>query len=139
MSRAGYCDDGDEWALIRWRGAVNSAIKGKRGQKFLREMAQSLDAMPEKKLIKEELMTIEGVCALGAVAVSRNIDVTNIESYENHDQLSTIFGIAPAMIREIEYINDEHGWGDIGTERRWFLVRGWVDEQIEIKAHDPSH
>lgn len=37
MSRSGYTDDcDDQWALIRWRGAVNSAIKGKRGQQALR-------------------------------------------------------------------------------------------------------
>lgn len=32
MSRCGYSDDYDQWALIRWRGAVESAIRGKRGQ-----------------------------------------------------------------------------------------------------------
>ncbi|KGC50992.1 hypothetical protein DO66_5867 [Burkholderia pseudomallei] len=36
MSRSGYSDDCGGWSLIRWRGAVNSAIKGARGQKFLR-------------------------------------------------------------------------------------------------------
>jgi hypothetical protein len=38
MSRSGYSDDCDGWALIRWRGAVNSAIKGRRGQQALREI-----------------------------------------------------------------------------------------------------
>lgn len=44
MSRSGYNDDCDGWALIRWRGAVNSAINGKRGQAFLRELVAALDA-----------------------------------------------------------------------------------------------
>lgn len=35
MSRSGYSDDCYGWELICWRGAVNSAIKGKRGQSFL--------------------------------------------------------------------------------------------------------
>jgi len=51
MSRSGYVDDmSDEWAAIRYRGAVSSAVRGKRGQAFLREMLAALDAMPEKRL-----------------------------------------------------------------------------------------
>ena len=45
MSRSGYTDDYDdgyEWANIRWRGAVKSAIRGKRGQATLKAI---LDAM----------------------------------------------------------------------------------------------
>ena len=34
MSRSGYTDECDGWELVRWRGAVNSAIRGKRGQAF---------------------------------------------------------------------------------------------------------
>ena len=57
MSRSGYVDDMcDEWALIRYRGAVKSAIRGKRGQAFLREMLAALDAMPEKRLISGALV-----------------------------------------------------------------------------------
>jgi hypothetical protein len=37
MSRSGYSDDLENWSLIRWRGAVASAIRGRRGQAFLRE------------------------------------------------------------------------------------------------------
>ena len=51
MSRSGYVDDMcDQWAMIRYRGAVRSAIRGRRGQAFLREMLAALDAMPEKRL-----------------------------------------------------------------------------------------
>lgn len=32
MSRSGYSEDLDMWDLIRWRGAVKSALRGKRGQ-----------------------------------------------------------------------------------------------------------
>ena len=53
MSRSGLVeDDGDDpLAHGRWRGAVKSAINGKRGQQFLRELADALDAMPEKVLV----------------------------------------------------------------------------------------
>lgn len=46
MSRHGYsCDIDDNWALIRWRGAVNSALKGARGQQLLRDIIAALDAL----------------------------------------------------------------------------------------------
>lgn len=41
MSRSGYTDEDDIWAMIRWRGAVTSAIRGKRGQQALREWVAS--------------------------------------------------------------------------------------------------
>lgn len=48
MSRSGYSNDGENIAM--WRGQVASAIRGKRGQAFLRELVEALDAMPEKRL-----------------------------------------------------------------------------------------
>lgn len=48
MSRSEYSENLDSWSLIRWRGQVVSAIRGKRGQAFLRELVDALEAMPEK-------------------------------------------------------------------------------------------
>lgn len=60
MSRSDYSEDLDMWDLIRWRGQVASAIRGKRGQKLLRDLAAALDAMPVKALIADELQTEDG-------------------------------------------------------------------------------
>jgi len=42
MSRSGYVDNGDieQWDLIRWRGAVASAIRGKRGEELRAKIAE---------------------------------------------------------------------------------------------------
>ena len=56
MSGSGYNDDCDGWALIRWRGAVASAIRGRRGQAFLRDLLAALDAMPDKRLVADALV-----------------------------------------------------------------------------------
>ena len=54
MSRSGYSYEFEEgWGL--YRGAVASAKRGKRGQKFLRELLSALDDMPIKRLISGEL------------------------------------------------------------------------------------
>ena len=62
--------------MIKWSGAVASAIRGRRGQAFLREMLEALDAIPVRELILRDIETLEGVCAIGAVARQRRLDVT---------------------------------------------------------------
>ena len=61
---------------------VDQALKGKKGQKFLRELEAALIALPQKRLIAGVLARskVEGakfcgdVCALGAVALKRAVD-----------------------------------------------------------------
>lgn len=55
MSRSGYSDDIDNWDLIKWRGQVASAIRGKRGQLFLRELLAALDALPNAHQLVQEI------------------------------------------------------------------------------------
>lgn len=131
MSRSGYNDygDDDEWAFVRWRGAVTSAIRGARGQAFLKEMLAALDALPERKLIQGALETSDGeVCAMGAVGKARNLDMSNIYA-EDRVAVGDAFGIAPALAAEIAYMNDDWLYkGD--PESRFAHVRKWVEEQI---------
>ena len=83
MSRSGYVDDVDDnWDLIRWRGAVKSALRGKRGQAFLKEMIEALDALPEKMLIGNTLEADGMVCAMGAVGLKRGVDMAKIDPEE---------------------------------------------------------
>jgi hypothetical protein len=131
MSRHGYTDDCDDYlALGRWRGRVASAIRGKRGQAFLREMRDALDAMPEKELISEELVTADGeCCALGAVALARGCDVSDLDP-EEADKVAERFGIAEVLVLEIVYMNDDN-YCDVGPEELWKRMRKWVERQIK--------
>lgn len=130
MSRSGYIDDGDnDWSLIRWRGQVASAIRGKRGQAFLRELVETLDAMPEKRLIAHELQSGPNVCAIGSVGVRRGIDMSGLDP-EDPDTIAATFGIASPLVREIEFMNDELRW-NATPEDRWQLVRQWAAEHIK--------
>jgi hypothetical protein len=130
MSRSGYSDDpDDQWRFIRWRGAVNAAIKGKRGQSFLREMLAALDALPEKKLVQNELETEGAVCAIGAVGRSRNVDMTKIDP-EDYEKICGTFGISEALAREIMFMNDE--WFiEESPEVRFARMRDWIQKQIK--------
>jgi hypothetical protein len=130
MSRSGYHDDCDDyWALIRWRGAVTAAIRGRRGQAFFRDLIAALDAMPEKALVAGELQGTCGVCALGAVGVRRGIPMQEIDPYDMNAVAGT-FGIANALAREVVYVNDEEGPRQESPERRWQRVRRWAETQL---------
>lgn len=129
MNRSGYSDDCENLGL--YRANVDRALAGKRGQALLREMASALDEMPVKELIAHDLVDDSGrVCALGSVAVSRRLDVSEIDPGEAHDVAST-FGIAECMAREIAYLNDETLTARNETpSERWKRMRAWVADQI---------
>lgn len=130
MSRSGYVDDmDDQWQLICWRGAVASALRGRRGQAFLNEMLSALDALPEKKLIADELEAADGaVCAIGAVGKARGVNMSEIDPHDT-PQVAGAFGIAGALAQEIVYMNDD--WFYRKTpEERFGAMRGWIKDQI---------
>lgn len=131
MSRSGYSDDCDGWALIRWRGAVTSASRGKRGQSFFKELLAALDAMPVKRLIANELEEAGEHCALGVLGSAKGMELSTIDPEDPH-QVSEQFDIACALAKEVVYENDEGCWqSDIETpEARWIRVRAWVAAQI---------
>lgn len=136
MSRSGYSDDwsGENWDMIRWQGALKSAIRGKRGQAFLRELLSVLDGMQKKELIAEELKTEGGFCALGAIGQARGVDLDSLNA-EDWKQLAETFGIAEKLVQEIMFRNDEcldqeRQWGHKTdaeyAARRWRRMQQWV-------------
>lgn len=135
MSRSGYSDDCDNWQMIKWRGAVASAIRGARGQAFLREMLCALDALPQKRLIAGELEhrgeTCE-VCAIGAVGRARGTDMSRLDP-EDRETVAATFGIAYALAAEIAYNNDDGVgyWVEETPEARFARMRTWVWSMIE--------
>lgn len=135
--RSGYSDDLDQQDLAMWRGRVASAFRGGRGQKLLRDALAALDAMPEKRLIANQLVTPDGdVCLLGAAARTRGIAGLGELDPEEHDELADALDVAPCLIQEIEFVNDEMGpWGREETpEERWRRVRNWVVDHIHHAA-----
>jgi len=131
MSRSGYTDDCDGKGYGIYRGRVASAIRGKRGQRLLRCLAEAMDAMPRKRLIAGEFVTEDGeACALGSLALHRSIpDADDIDS-EDHELLSEIFDVSKYLIREIENENDECVPRPPDVMERWKRMRDWVSSKI---------
>lgn len=132
MSRSGYSNDHDDLALGRWRGQVASAIRGRRGQAFLRELIEALDAMPEKRLIAHDLEHAGSVCAIGSVGVRRGVDMRGLDP-EDYDSVAATFGIAHQLAQEIVYLNDEAYYGDT-PEGRWRFMRSWAANNLRGAA-----
>lgn len=137
MSRSNYNErDKDNWAFIKWRGQVASAIRGKRGQAFLRELLAALEAMPEKRLISNHLRSIDGeVCALGALGRARGIDLESVDP-DDYDTIADIFGVAHQVVREIEFENDEVAWRAETPEKRWQHMHAWIERQLRPKMSE---
>jgi len=131
MSRHGYNEDCDStWQYIRWRGAVDRAIHGKRGQAFLLEMFRTLEAMPVKRLIRNSFESKDGeVCALGAVAKARGLDLSKVDDVDG-DSLGAMFGIARAMACEIMFMNDDGFW-HVTPELRWQRMCVWIIKHLD--------
>ena len=147
MSRSGYSEgyEMENWSYIRWRGQVASAIRGRRGQAFLRELVDALDAMPEKRLISNNLEHAGNVCAIGSVGLSRGEDMSQLDPHD-YDSIAAKFGIAHQLVQEIEWENDEvYGeWGKWdekacrivrSDEGRWKHMRAWAIANLKPENH----
>ena len=145
MSRSGYSDDYDDehGALAMWRGRISSATRGKRGQKFFRDLVAALDAMPEKRLIANNLEDDDtgAVCALGCLAKAKGAAL-DPDDTTDYDKLGVTFNIAPCLSQEVMFMNDEAGpradtyttagfrRGGETPEQRWTRMRRWAVEQL---------
>lgn len=135
MSRSGYTEDADnDWQLHLWRGQVASAMRGNRGQKLLHDLLEALDAMPDKRLIKNEFWNGEA-CALGVLGVRRGVDVVTIDT-KDYDGIAATFGVARQVVMEIEFMNDDGGSYCENPEKRWTRMRAWVFGSL--KENQPS-
>ncbi len=123
MSRSGYSYDYEHLDL--YRASVDRALRGRRGQKFLRELAEAMDAMPEKRLITRDLERGGDVCTLGVVGRERGIDMDRIDQ-DDPEHVGQAFGIARSMAAEIEDVTDDTGPASETPEQRWVRVRRWV-------------
>jgi len=133
MSRSGYSEDygcDNQWDLIRWRGAVASAIRGARGQLFLKEMLAAFDAIEPKRLIANDLIKGGEVCAIGSVGIKRGVDMTKFDP-DDREGVAGVFGISPAMAAEIAFENDEGGPYNETPENRYARMRRWIEAQIK--------
>lgn len=143
MSRSGYSEGcADNWAMIRWRGSVASAIRGRQGQAFLQEMLSAMDAMADKRLIAHELQCEGALCAIGAVGAARGVDMSDLDP-EDYHTIAGVFGINEKLVQEIVWMNDEAlpcDWDaellrhkEMTPQRRFEKMRDWIVSKLAQK------
>lgn len=155
MSRHGISEgDGgwDEFDELRMWAATNAterAIKGKRGQAMLRELATALDAMPSKRLVRGsfERRADGEVCALGCLGRARGVDMSELQRLaeiaerdedDPYDDwgiprtAADAFGVARSLAQEVMYQNDDGALDNTREtpETRWLRMRAWVARQL---------
>lgn len=135
MSRSGYNDDCSGWDLIRWRGRVASATRGKRGQAMFRDLLAALDAMPVKELAAHTFETDGKFCTLGVLGHARGIDLKPLEyagDEANTGAVGKAFDIAAPLAAEIMFENDQDFSyrDDEAPAHRWARMRAWVASQM---------
>ena len=143
MSRLYQNDcDFDPWMEGQQAGALRSAIRGNRGQRFLRDLVAGLDALPEPKLSAGALEDEETgcCCAFGAVRRYRGADAVPLYFDPREEDLdpphfAEPFDVAKALAWEVVEANE--GWSTSNCEatmrQRWAHVRAWATR------HLPAH
>jgi hypothetical protein len=165
VSRSGYidgdCDPEVMLSMYGWNANVRRCLAGRKGQAFLWELYQALEALPERRLITGGLVDQGGACcSLGAVAIARGIEIPedlrvtedgDPDEYEFVDAMGPLLGIKNMLAREVMYQNDEcerlhevpgpvksrwgQSHGDLyrfeNDEERWCRMRRWIVSHLK--------
>jgi hypothetical protein len=136
MNRSSYAEaEFCCWDVVRWRGAVASAIKGRRGQSLLKRLRAAFDAHPDKKLVANSFAADGAFCTLGLLAHHKGIDLSNINpSAVDYERLADKFDVSEALVREIMFENDEgmcpDHYSNSDEEERFVNMRRWIERHI---------
>lgn len=150
-------EDFDNQAAL-WEANLGRSLKGRKGQAALRELEAALLALPEKRLIADDMVSADGsVCALAALAQHRgyqgDMTLPKQPDWDNPDDANSPFwdefeyveavegamvkiaadlGIPPMVAKAIIYENDDDY---VKTpEDRYQKVLHWTQRQIQATA-----
>jgi hypothetical protein len=152
IMRINYSEDEDYLGQFNlFQANCQRSIEGKAGQKSLRELEAALLALPEKRLIADELENAEGeVCAIGAIKKYRGVDVES--DPQEMEEVGVELGMPRLVAWKVVALNDfdngeyveafgptYHGmklWEfvPVTPERRYEMVLAWVRQQIQSEA-----
>jgi hypothetical protein len=148
--RINYSEDEEDFPgqYGLWQANCQRSIEGKAGQKALKELEVALLALPEKRLIADELEDAEGeVCAIGALKKHRGVDVES--DPEEMEEVGVELGMPRLVAWKVVALNDIEidgkyveaagptRWGipfstfiPVTPEERYEQVLAWVQKQI---------
>ena len=157
--RINYCDEEDrpgQFAL--WDANCRRSLRGKAGQAALRDLEAALLALPEKRLIRDRLEHDGEVCAVGAYARHKGLDLSKFDPEDESDAVGVEAGMPRLVAWKIIALNDvtldtvwevadgplnrwdAHYKGglavvrDMTPEERYEKVLAWVRAQLAPQA-----
>ena len=140
MSRLYFDDDWDYNLEGLQQGWLRSAIRGKRGQQFLRELVTALDALPAPELSCGALEDAQTgcCCAFGAVRRLRGAENVKLwfhpeEEDLSPDNLAEPFGVSNTLAWAVVQANEEMAESNTkqARRRRWADVRAWAVSHLQ--------
>jgi hypothetical protein len=135
MSRLYYDDDWDYNVEGLQQGWLRSAIQGKRGQSFLRELVAALDALPTPELSCGALEDAQTgcCCAFGAVRRLRGAENVRLGFHAEEEDITPTylaepFGVSETLAWAVVQANEEmhESNTELARRRRWADVRNWA-------------
>lgn len=149
----------DDWNVVpagRWRATFAQIIRGKRGQRILKDLEVFLLAMPKRALLKDQIVSWNGgTCLIGEYCVAKRVargierDAAIVDLlYENYDdwtsmhrsaELGMAYGIPWTLAWELAWANDttveelvQGAEYSSPPEERWAsclrLIQRWIVE-----------
>lgn len=148
MSRINYSDDEDfQNQSMFWEANQERSIRGQKGQVALRELEAALLALPEKRLIAEELENAAGeVCAIGALVKFKGGENPRVvddmgqaplgdgeilweEVEEATLEAAQGLGVPRLVALAVVYQNDDE-WRPFTPEQRYDKMLRWVQNAL---------
>lgn len=106
--RLNYADDEDrpgQFAL--WQANCDRSLRGKVGQRELRELEAALLALPEKRLIHGSLTDDDGgVCAIACYAKHKGVDLSKHDREYESDEVGIQAGMPRLVAWKVVALND---------------------------------
>jgi hypothetical protein len=149
MSRFEYDDYDSTITQEMWQHNVDLALRGRKGQKALRELLLALDAVPGHRLIRDYLVNPEQgeACAVGAwlaykrIASGQTTDWNDTlralyqqygetEGWETGDIGRRELRVTGTLAQHIAYRNDDYYRSATTPEQLWQATYDWVRSQI---------
>jgi hypothetical protein len=142
MSRISYSDEEDYPGQFElWQANCARSLKGKQGQEELRALRDALIALPDKRLIHGALVDKEGgVCAIGAWAQSKGLDLQKFDPEDATDEVGIEAGMPGLVAWKVVEMNDmefRDRWDsaqvrvvELAPEQRYIKMLAWVEGQL---------
>lgn len=103
------CADDEDWTgqFALWQANCQRSIKGKAGQRALRDFEAALLALPEKRLLHGLLTDDEGgVCAIGCYARYKGVDLSTFDPEDESDAVGVAAGMPRLVAWQVVALND---------------------------------